>query len=154
MLLTRLTFAQLAKRLPASCTTREIYLFSKPSIPALGPTLYPQWVLEIFSPELRWREIQVTTHLDLVMNNMALIFLYIAWCTQRHPYILYTAWCTQRRPYILHLFEIFEIFIHINIWFLHLQRMPPNRIPLKSYHYRPQGRRTIGWLKKLWREQL
>ena len=29
-------------------------------------------------------------------------------------------------------------------WLLHLQRMPPNRIPLKSYHYRPQGRRTIG----------
>jgi hypothetical protein len=23
-------------------------------------------------------------------------------------------------------------------WLLHLQRMPPNRIPLKSYHYRPQ----------------
>ena len=22
-------------------------------------------------------------------------------------------------------------------WLLHLQRMPPNRIPLKSYHYRP-----------------
>jgi hypothetical protein len=27
---------------------------------------------------------------------------------------------------------------------LHLQRMPLNRIPLKSYHYRPQGRRNIG----------
>jgi len=39
-------------------------------------------------------------------------------------------------------------------WFLHLQRMPPNRIPLKSYHYRPQGRRTIGRPKKRWREQL
>jgi len=39
-------------------------------------------------------------------------------------------------------------------WFLHLQRMPPNRIPLKSYHYRPQGRRTIGRPKKRWREHL
>jgi hypothetical protein len=39
-------------------------------------------------------------------------------------------------------------------WFLHLQRMPPNRIPLKSYHYRPQGRRTVGRPKKRWREQL
>ena len=29
-------------------------------------------------------------------------------------------------------------------WLSHLQRMPQNRIPLKSYHYRPQGRRTIG----------
>ena len=28
-------------------------------------------------------------------------------------------------------------------WHLHLQRMPQNRIPLKPYHYRPQGRRTI-----------
>jgi len=39
-------------------------------------------------------------------------------------------------------------------WFQHLQRMPQNRIPLKSYHYRPQGRRTIGRPKKRWREQL
>jgi len=35
-------------------------------------------------------------------------------------------------------------------WLLHLQRMPQNRIPLKSYHYRPQGRRTIGRPKKRW----
>jgi hypothetical protein len=39
-------------------------------------------------------------------------------------------------------------------WLLHLQRMPLNRIPLKSYHYRPQGRRRIGRPKKRWREQL
>jgi len=39
-------------------------------------------------------------------------------------------------------------------WFLHSQRMPPNRIPLKTNHYRPQGRRTIGRPKKRWREQL
>jgi len=39
-------------------------------------------------------------------------------------------------------------------WLSHLQRMPPNRIPLKSYHYRPQGRRTIGRPKKRWCEQL
>jgi len=39
-------------------------------------------------------------------------------------------------------------------WFLHLQRMPQNRIPLKSYHYRPQGKRTVGRPKKRWREQL
>jgi len=29
---------------------------------------------------------------------------------------------------------------------LHLQRMPKNRIPLKSHHYIPQGKRTIGRL--------
>ena len=39
-------------------------------------------------------------------------------------------------------------------WLQHLQRMPQNRIPLKPYHYRPQGRRTIGRPKKCWREQL
>jgi len=39
-------------------------------------------------------------------------------------------------------------------WLSHLQRMPQNRIPLKSYHHRPQGRRTIGRPKKRWRKQL
>ena len=39
-------------------------------------------------------------------------------------------------------------------WLLHLQRKPLNRIPLESYHYWPQGRRTIGRPKKRWREQL
>ena len=39
-------------------------------------------------------------------------------------------------------------------WLSHLQKMPQNRIPLKSYYYRPQGRRTIGRPKKRWREQL
>ena len=38
-------------------------------------------------------------------------------------------------------------------WLLHLQGMPQHRIPLKSYHYGPQGR-TIGRRKKRWREQL
>jgi hypothetical protein len=39
-------------------------------------------------------------------------------------------------------------------WLLHLQRIPQNRIPLKSHHYKPQGRRTIGRPKKRLREQL
>jgi len=39
-------------------------------------------------------------------------------------------------------------------WLLHLQRMPQKRIPLKSYHYRPQGRRRIGRPKKRWHKQL
>jgi hypothetical protein len=29
-------------------------------------------------------------------------------------------------------------------WLLHLQRMPQNRTPLKSYRYSPQGKRTVG----------
>jgi len=29
-------------------------------------------------------------------------------------------------------------------WLLHIQRMPQNLIPQKSYNYRPQGRRSIG----------
>jgi len=28
-------------------------------------------------------------------------------------------------------------------WLSHLQRMPQNRTPLKSYHYRPQGRKQL-----------
>ena len=39
-------------------------------------------------------------------------------------------------------------------WFQHLQRMPQNRIPLKSYYCRPQGSRTTGIPNKRWREQL
>jgi hypothetical protein len=34
-------------------------------------------------------------------------------------------------------------------WLSHLRRMLQNRITLKSYHYRPQGKRTIGRPKKL-----
>ena len=37
---------------------------------------------------------------------------------------------------------------------LHIQRMAQTWIPLKSYNYRPQGRRSIGRPKKRWREQL
>jgi hypothetical protein len=39
-------------------------------------------------------------------------------------------------------------------WLLQLQRMPQHRIPLKSYHYSPQGKRTVGRPKKRRREQL
>jgi hypothetical protein len=39
-------------------------------------------------------------------------------------------------------------------WLLHLQRMPQNRILLKSFHYSPQRKRTIGRPKKRWRVQL
>jgi len=39
-------------------------------------------------------------------------------------------------------------------WHLDLHRMPQSRIPLKSFHYRPQGRRTIGRPKERWRENL
>ena len=39
-------------------------------------------------------------------------------------------------------------------WLSHLQRMPQNRIPLKSYHTIPQERSAIGRPKKRWREQL
>jgi len=46
-----------------------------------------------------------------------------------------------------------KIYEYRRNWLSHLQRMPQNRIPFKSYHYRPQGR-TIGRPKKRWREQL
>jgi len=34
-------------------------------------------------------------------------------------------------------------------WLLHIQRMPQNRIPLKSYNYRPQGRNQLDGLKNV-----
>jgi hypothetical protein len=45
---------------------------------------------------------------------------------------------------------LYKIVEYRQNWLLHLQRMALNRIPLKSYHYRPQGRRTIGRPEKLW----
>ena len=39
-------------------------------------------------------------------------------------------------------------------WLRHFQRKLQKRITLKSYHYRPKGRRTVGRPKKLWTEQL
>ena len=39
-------------------------------------------------------------------------------------------------------------------WLSHLQRMPQNRISLKLYDYRPQGKRKIGRQKKRWRQKL
>jgi hypothetical protein len=47
-----------------------------------------------------------------------------------------------------------KIDVYRRNWLLHLQRMPRNRIPLKSYRYSPQGKRTVGIPKKRWREQL
>jgi hypothetical protein len=44
--------------------------------------------------------------------------------------------------------------VYIGNWLLHLQRMPQHRIPLKSHHYSPQGKRTVGRPKKRWQEQL
>ena len=41
---------------------------------------------------------------------------------------------------------------HRRNWLAHIQRMPQNRIPLKSYIYGPQGKRTIGRPKQRWRE--
>jgi hypothetical protein len=32
------------------------------------------------------------------------------------------------------------------------EKMAISQMHLKSYHYRPQGRRTIGRAKKRWRE--
>jgi hypothetical protein len=47
-----------------------------------------------------------------------------------------------------------KIDVYRRNWLLHLQRMPQNRIPSKSYRYSPQGKRAVGRPKKRWREQL
>ena len=70
----------------------------------------------------------------------------------------YTLYDHKTNDYVRHELQIECILDKIDEyrrnWFLHLQRMPPNRIPLKSHHYRPQERRTFGRPKKRWREQL
>jgi len=74
------------------------------------------------------------------------------------PLAGYTLYDHETNNYIRHELRITGILDKIDEyrrnWILHLQRMPQNPIPLKSYHYRPQGRRTIGRPKKRWREQL
>ena len=69
---------------------------------------------------------------------------------------------SEKRKVIVHKMCVFIFSICIldkkdeytRSWPLHVQRMPLNRMPLKSYQYRPQGRRTTGRPKKRWREQL
>jgi len=39
-------------------------------------------------------------------------------------------------------------------WLQHVQRMDTHRIPKQALQYQPKGRRNIGWLRKIWREQL
>jgi hypothetical protein len=70
----------------------------------------------------------------------------------------YTLYDHKTKDYISRGLQIIGILDKIDEyrqnWLLQLQRMPQNRIPLKSYHYRPQGMRTIRRPKKRWREQL
>jgi len=67
-------------------------------------------------------------------------------------YILYDH---KTNDYIRHELRITGILDKIDEyrrnWLSHLKRMPQNRIPLKLYLCRPQGR-TNGRLKKRWRE--
>jgi len=74
------------------------------------------------------------------------------------PLAGYTLFDHKTNDYIHHELRITGILDRLDEyrrnWLSHLQRMPQHRIPLKSYHYRPQGRRTVGRLKKRWHEQL
>jgi len=74
------------------------------------------------------------------------------------PLVGYTLYYHKTNDYIRNELRITGILDKIDEyrrnWLLHLQRMPQNRITLKAYHYRSQGRRTIGRPKKRWREQL
>jgi len=74
------------------------------------------------------------------------------------PLAGYTLYDHKTNDYIRHELRITGVLDKIDEygqnWLLHLQRMAQNRIPLKLYHYRPQGRRTIGRPKKRWLEQL
>jgi len=74
------------------------------------------------------------------------------------PLVGYTLYDHETNDYIRRELRITGILDNIDgyrrNWLSHLQRMPQNRIPLKSYHYRPQGSRTIERPKKRWCEQL
>jgi len=71
------------------------------------------------------------------------------------PLAGYTLYDHKTNEYIRRELRIKGILDKIDeYWLLHLQIMPQNRIPLKLYRYRPQGRRSIGRPKKRWPEQL
>jgi len=74
------------------------------------------------------------------------------------PVAGYSLYYHKTNDYICHELQITGILDKLHEyrwnWLSHFQRMPQNRIPLKSYHYRPQGRRTVGRLKKCWLKQL
>jgi len=74
------------------------------------------------------------------------------------PLAGYTLYDHKTNGYIRHKLRITGILDKLDEyrrnWLSHLQRMPQDRISLKSYHYRPQGRRTNERTKKCWREQL
>jgi len=74
------------------------------------------------------------------------------------PLAGYTLYEHKTNDYIRRELQITDILDKIyeyrRNWFQHLQSMPQNRIPLKSYYYRSHGRRAIGRAKKHWREQL
>ena len=63
------------------------------------------------------------------------------------PLVGYTLYNHKTNDYIRRELRITGILEKIDEyrrnWLLHLQRMPQDRIPLKSYRYRPQGRKTI-----------
>jgi hypothetical protein len=86
-------------------------------------------------------------------------FSYTVWTKIRYPVNTIPwahhiqIWFMYNRRRIIEWRMLHEIDEYIKKWLLHMQRMPQNRIPLKSY-YRPQGRRSIGRPKKRWREQL
>jgi len=63
------------------------------------------------------------------------------------PLAGYTLYDHKTKDYVRRELKITGILDNINEyrrnWFQYLQRMPQNRIPLKLYEYKPQGRRTI-----------
>ena len=121
-----------------------------------------------------FRKVRTETVLKIYNNLVLPTFLYGSenWtltCSQRRrieaaemkllrPLAGYTLYDHKTNDYIRRELQIAGIIDNIDEyrrnWLQHLQRMPQNQIPLKSYYYRPQGRRTIGRPKKRWREQL
>ena len=46
-----------------------------------------------------------------------------------------------------------EVIEYQNKWYQHVNRMPPERLPLQAFLYTPVGRRDIGRPRRRWRQQ-
>jgi len=103
--------------------------------------------------------LHISEYTTFIYSFIHLFYLFIsAEMKLLRPLTGYTLYDHKTNDYIRRELRIADILDKIDEyrrnWLSHLQIMPQNRILLKSYHYRSQGKRTIGRPKKRWREQL
>ena len=124
------------------------------------------------SPKNSWVFLPITTLILSTVNKQSILYAALkssltipqrrriaaAQVKLMRPLAGYTLYDYKTNDYIRRELQITGILDKIDEyrqnWLQHLQRMPQNRFPLKSYYCRPQGKRTNGRPKKRWREQL